>query len=154
MCSCLARWLRGLSGYCTHLSRWLLWRKWRFNSFRFFFFFCNRVSERAWEDVCAPWPNAGPKWGQASHTLHSHCLAGTVSTNQNQLPISTPPHTHTPFPSFLRNLSSPLYISFLSSIPLFGPMSTFRSQIFIIFLKTQPHDSLYSKVGVVPGRKK
>lgn len=35
--------------------------------------------------VCLPWPNTGPKWGQASHTLHSACLAGTASANQDRL---------------------------------------------------------------------
>lgn len=46
MCSCLAWWLRGLSGYCTHLLHWLLWRKWHFNSLCFF---GNRV--RMWWSV-------------------------------------------------------------------------------------------------------
>lgn len=78
--------LRGLSGYCTHLFHWLLWRKWHFNSLCFFSF-RNRV--RMWLSVCICervfWPNTSPKWGQASHTLHSACLAGTLSANQDQL---------------------------------------------------------------------
>lgn len=121
MCSCLARWLRGLSGYCTHLLRWLLWRKWHFNSLCFFVIGCVCDWVCICGCVCLPWPNTGPKWGQASHTLHSACLAGTASANQDRLgsrfqygtPSSPPPP---PFPSFfraLRNLSSPLSISFL-----------------------------------------
>lgn len=72
--------------------------------------------------VRASWLNKAPKWGQASHTLHSHCLAGTMSTNQNQLAISTPPHTLTHSIPIIPRSSEESFLTSLHFLPVIHPL--------------------------------